>query len=567
MVGRKEPAAKLFYQFSLEARVPPDHLRRRVAAAVDFSFVRRLTARFYSHTGQPSVDPVALFELALLGYLYGIPSERRLAEEAALNPAYLWFLGYDLDEAAPDHSALSKARKRFGPVVYQAFFTEVVRQCERAGLVRGDRLFLDSTLVGASADLDRVGSRALVAQLPDAGEHVARLWRDNPDPDPVADPPPAGAGPEPAPAPGPDAARPTAEAAGPSGEGAARLHLAGPGDRPNPPLGPLNARLVSRTDPEAEVVKRARAPADLYSKVHIGVDGGRARIVTAVEATGGAVADEHLLPRLVAEHEGNTRRAAREVAADTKYGTIDNYLWREGRGTRAAIPPREASGEGRAVPNSAFRYDPASDTYTCPAGATLRRQGRATATAAHPLITYRPRPADCAACPLKAACCGDAEVRSLTRADDGGTRERATAYLGTAEARRLIGRRKAWVETIFGDAKERRGLRRARGRGLGSMRIQALLTATAQNVRQLALRRPAGPAEGALRAPVPPAAPQGRPRRYRITRPLHRHPLLPGRSPTEFGNSPYGAVGARAAGLRSTGPCDVPAGRGDRIGP
>src|ERR687885_2693711 len=154
MLGRKEFRPKLFYHLCLEDYVPQDHLLRRVAAAVDFSFVRRLTARFYSHTGQPGVDPVVLFKLALLGYLYGITSERRLAEEARLHLAYRWFLGYDLDETPPDHSALSKARARFGVTVYQAFFTEIVRQCEQAGHLRGDRVYVDSTLIEANASLE-----------------------------------------------------------------------------------------------------------------------------------------------------------------------------------------------------------------------------------------------------------------------------------------------------------------------------------------------------------------------------------------------------------------------------
>src|SRR6266511_3471492 len=189
MMGRKAFTPKVLYRFSLEERVPP---------AVDFAFVRRLTARFYSRTGQPSVDPVVLFKMALLGYLYGVASERRLAEEIRLNLAYMWFLGYDLDETPPDHSVLSKARRRFGPTVYQAFFTEVVRQCERAGLVRGDKLYADSTLVAADACLDSVGSRALVAQLPETGAHVARLWRENPDPTVDDDGPPAAPPPAPA---------------------------------------------------------------------------------------------------------------------------------------------------------------------------------------------------------------------------------------------------------------------------------------------------------------------------------------------------------------------------------
>src|SRR6266542_4118765 len=188
MMGRKAPSSKQFYRFSLEERIPPEHLLRRVAQAVDFAFVRRLTARFDSRTGQPSVDPVVLFKMALLGYLYGVASERRLAEEIRLNLAYMWFLGYDLDEAPPDHSVLSKARRRFGPTVYQAFFTEIVRQCERAGLVRGDKLDVDSTLVAADACLDSVGSRTLLAQLPEVGAYVARLWQENPDPTPDGGP-------------------------------------------------------------------------------------------------------------------------------------------------------------------------------------------------------------------------------------------------------------------------------------------------------------------------------------------------------------------------------------------
>src|SRR4029077_3115275 len=107
---------------------------------------------------QPGIDPVVLFKMALLGYLYGITSERRLAEELRLHLAFMWFAGYDLDERTPDHSVLSKARRRFGVTTYQAFFTEIVRQCEAAGLIRGDRLYMDSTLVKANASLDSVGA-------------------------------------------------------------------------------------------------------------------------------------------------------------------------------------------------------------------------------------------------------------------------------------------------------------------------------------------------------------------------------------------------------------------------
>jgi transposase len=132
-MGRKAPAGKIFYQVSPEEFVPVGHLLRQVAAAVEFGVARRLTARFDSRTDQVSIDPVVLFMMPLLGYLYGIPWERRLVEEIRLNLAYRSFVGYDQDERISDHSVRSRARRCFGPTVYEAFFTNVVRQCERRG--------------------------------------------------------------------------------------------------------------------------------------------------------------------------------------------------------------------------------------------------------------------------------------------------------------------------------------------------------------------------------------------------------------------------------------------------
>src|SRR5438093_13301937 len=111
MMGRKAPVGRLFYQVSLEELVPDGHLLRRVVAAVDSGVARRLTARFYSPTGQPSVDPLVLFKMGLLGYVYGLPSEPRLVEEIRLNLAYRWLIGDDLDDAIPDHPVLPKAHR------------------------------------------------------------------------------------------------------------------------------------------------------------------------------------------------------------------------------------------------------------------------------------------------------------------------------------------------------------------------------------------------------------------------------------------------------------------------
>jgi transposase len=128
--------------------VPPNHLLRRLEAVVDLAFVRELCASYYSHTGQPSIDPVVLFKMMLLGYLYGITSERRLAEECALHLAFRWYLGCDLDEPTPDHSVLSKARARYGQTVFEVFFQRVLMLCLEAGLLTST----DSVLVHVHTD-------------------------------------------------------------------------------------------------------------------------------------------------------------------------------------------------------------------------------------------------------------------------------------------------------------------------------------------------------------------------------------------------------------------------------
>jgi transposase len=484
MLGQKTFAPKLFYQVSLEERVPADHLLRRIAEVVDFAFVRRLTARFYSHTGRPGIDPVVLFKMALLGYLYGITSERRLAEEVRRHLAFMWFLGYDLDERPPDHSVLSKARRRFGVTTYQAFFAEIVRQCDAAGLIRGDLLYLDSTLVRANAAVSSVGSRALLAQLSTIDDHVAALWREPPEA-PAAD---AEASP---PAKVPEARPPQ----GP--------HPLRPSDTPNGLPGRANDLAVSRTDPDAGLVARKGVPLALYHKVHVGVDGGRARIITAIDATPGELLDEHLLDRLVKEHEGATGRTVTEVVADAKCGTYLNYRALAARGVRASIPPHLGRGKQRLVPSDEFIYDASADWFVCPEGQVLRRQGTSCSARPGGGVIYRASPQVCGACPRKAACCGAAKARTITRPDDTGLYDRTRAYLRTAHAKLSLRRRKCWAETVMAEAKERHGLRRAQCRGQPKVRIQALGVAMAYDIKKLVRwhrRRPQAAAV-ALRAP------------------------------------------------------------------
>jgi len=154
MRGQKELNPKIFYQFSLEQRVPKNHLLRRLDALLDLSFVEPLTRRLYGYNGNQSVDPVVIVKMLLLGYLYNIHSVRDLMRQIADRMSFRWFLGYDIDEAIPDHSVISKNMKRFGPELFHELFDRTVQQCIRSGLVGGKLFHIDSTTLKADASMD-----------------------------------------------------------------------------------------------------------------------------------------------------------------------------------------------------------------------------------------------------------------------------------------------------------------------------------------------------------------------------------------------------------------------------
>jgi len=155
MMGPKQEAqAALFYEFSLEDHVPQDHLLLSIDRFVDLSSVRAHLAGFYSHTGRPSVDPERLIRMLLVGYCFGIRSERQLCDEVHLNLAYRWFCRLDLTDGIPDHSTFSRNRHgrfRESELLRHLFETTVAR-CIEEGLVSGQRMAVDASLIEVDAN-------------------------------------------------------------------------------------------------------------------------------------------------------------------------------------------------------------------------------------------------------------------------------------------------------------------------------------------------------------------------------------------------------------------------------
>ena len=453
MLGQRQFDSKLYYyHLSLDQLVPQDHLLRRIAAAVDFSFVRRLCRPYYSHTGQPSVDPVVIFKMLLIGYLYGISSERRLAEEVSMHLGYRWSLGYDFDLPTPDHSVLSKARARFGPGVFEEFFRQSIELCRQAGLLAEGPVYVDSTLIRAGASVDSLTRRQELVQPPlSVTEYLSRLDQET------------------------DAADDDSAPDSGSDGGAA------PGSEPSHRL-PPNQEFVSRTDPEATLVNRPEFGRHLAYKAHVAVAGQRGQVITAAVATTGATADEHLLAEVLWQHHKLSGLSFPEVVADAKYGTTFNFLYLGRLGIPTFIPLTRFGNMRKDIwGREHFQWLPAEDAYLCPAGRKLRRHSQVRGTQR---VQYRAPKGSCAACPFREQCSPSGRERTIHRSWAQEFVDIAEDRMGSTLAKKRMAERKTRIEGTFGLAKELHGLRRTRFKGRGRVQIQLWLTAAAMNIKR-----------------------------------------------------------------------------------
>jgi transposase len=162
MMGQQDRSEALFYYFRLEDQVPENHLLRLIEKHISFAFVREKLKERYSDTGRPSIDPELLLRILLIGYLYGITSERKLVEELRMHLAWRWFTGLGFDQEIPHHSTFSKNRHgRFQESkLFEQLFEEIVARCLQAGLVRGDALSVDGSFVEANASKEPHSTRA-----------------------------------------------------------------------------------------------------------------------------------------------------------------------------------------------------------------------------------------------------------------------------------------------------------------------------------------------------------------------------------------------------------------------
>jgi transposase len=501
MMGLKARVTTPRHAVSLEDLVPADHFYRHLDRVLDLAFVRDLVRDTYAPVGRPSIDPVVFFRLQLVLFFEGLRSERQLLRMAADRLSVRWYLGYDLGEALPHHSSLTRIRGRYGLPVFRRFFEAVVEQCVRAKLVWGRELYFDATQVDAHASLDSAAPRFAVEA------HLRTLFGaadvDAPDAPDASDaagggtPTPSG-GPVALPVPGAPAARAALAAAN-----AARHDWLARDGRPDRTVVHAYYRRrsdfeASRTDPDAALMARKGGGLAFGDHDHDAVDGGRARVILGVLVTPADVMENQPLLDLLWRVRFRWRLRPRQVTGDTTYGTVENIVALEEAGIRAYVPVRDFDQRTPFFPTSAFAYDAAHDRYVCPRGQALPRK---TAVYRTRTIRYRAAAAACNACPLKARCTTGARGRIVTRSFDEAYLDRVRAYRQTPAYQKAMRKRSVWVEPLFGEAKDWHGLRRFRLRGLWKVNSEAHLIAAGQNLKRLLRRRgwgrrpwPGGPA-------------------------------------------------------------------------
>src|SRR3989441_1890983 len=438
MMGIHSPQKELFsYHIDLDQRVRPDHPLRRIAAAIDFSFIRDEVADCYGHNGHESVDPAILLKMMFLLFYDDIASERELVAISAERLDYLWFLGYGLDDKIPDHSVLSKARRRWGREAFEKFFIRTVAQCVAAGLVDGKKLHVDSSLIAAHASRDSVvkSSPELIAALKAAYQAQESKLA--------------------------EASTATAYEA-------------------------VNDRMLSTTDPDAPVVRKNSEPARPAYHHHRAVDDVHG-IITAVETTPGTIAENRKLMALVEQHQENTGAAVQTVVADSKYGTAENYVACQQQGMTTHLGDvlgkqnHQRQREG-IFPDSAFIYNGPDNTYTCPAGQVMKPRRL------HPwkrTWEYSLPKGVCVGCVLRAQCTRSRTSRTIHRHEHQELLDRARAQAHSRIGRTDQRRRQTLMEGSFADAANNHGFKRSRWRRLWRQQIQDWLIAAIQNIRIL----------------------------------------------------------------------------------
>src|SRR5271166_3061096 len=428
----------LFYEFSLERHVPEKHLLRAIDRFVELDGVRAHLAPFYSETGRPSIDPELLIRMLIVGYCFGIRSERRLCEEVHLNLAYRWFCRLGLDGDVPDHSTFSKNRHgRFRESdLLRRVFETVLQRCIREGLVGGESFAVDASLIKADANRQK-GIEGEKGLPPEASGRAVEEYLA------VLDDAAFGAATEVVP------------------------------------------KFISPADPAARWTGAHGGQAFFAYSTNYLIDVENAIIVDVEATTAIRQAEVLAAKRMIERSMERFGLYPAKLMGDSAYGSADMLGWlvhEHGIEPHVTVFDKSTRQDGT-FSRDDFTYDHVGDVYSCPAGKMLTSTGSRVNDGA--TLRYRASKYDCEACWLKPRCCPKEPARYVPRSIYEGARDMARQIASSWEGRTARRLRKK-VEMLFAHLKRILKLDRLRLRGPNGARDEFLLAATAQNLRKLA---------------------------------------------------------------------------------
>ena len=356
MMGQHDRSEALFYYFRLEDQVPETHLLRLIEKHISFAFVREKLKASYSETGRPSIDPELLLRILLIGYLYGITSERKLVEELRMHLAWRWFTGLGFDQEIPHHSTFSKNRHgRFQESkLFEQLFEQIVKQCVEVGLVQGKHLSVDGSFVEANAAKESRIPREQLAEAAQVKQTVRQYLVELEQQNPIEEP----------------------------------VH---------------QQDQVSTTDPDSTYATKGGTPARLGYYDNYLVD-NHSCVIVGVQATAARMSQETVAAQdMLARFAQWQGREPESVAADTTYGNGEFLQWLADRSITPYMRTRDSIHRKRSpfFGPERFTYEPENNRYICPAGQFLNYGGRVYRNRAFNYIGTRKK---CGPCSLRPQC-------------------------------------------------------------------------------------------------------------------------------------------------------------------
>ena len=469
----------MLYTVTLEQLVPVDNFYRRLNKSLNLQWLYNATKEYYGDEGQESIDPVVFFKMCLIGYLNNLTSDRKLADYCADSLGIRLFLGYDIDEALPWHSTISRTRQLYGEEVFKQLFEQVFENCVASGMIAGHTQALDGAFLKANASKDSLEIKQVSKTVE---EYLLENIKANTTPR--------------RPAKHNRADEEQQKMDGDAEEQTRQLkeldtryqrqgkdyeEMPGSEDR-----GKFlsNKTHYSPTDPDARIAVKPGKPRELYYNGQIAVDTAH-HVITHAEsftADGKDCRDLIAIAKQLQTRLQGHGMLVEKLLADAAYSSGENYHYLEQQNITAYIPLLGGALSG----SEGFIYDEANDWYICRNNKILKGSGRVVDDGkGHPVKKYFSLQSDCTKCPLRNTCISDkAKVKKVQHSIYKAELERAKARQQTVKAKVMKRKRSSTVEPVWGTLINFTGMKRLNARGLEAANKMLLLSATVYNLKK-----------------------------------------------------------------------------------